>query len=172
MDAAPVAEAFERRLRLDQRVTVGKASDRDRVDALAAALCERIAAGWLATDQASQAQREPRAAIDLIAANRCNHGTPAIFAAIVGALLAHGDYSMHLADLAAYSGAPAELGKLYLDPHGWADRAIRNAGCSGSSSSDRAVAGYAARIWRVNSSAPGDADQDRNSAVGNTQKPH
>ncbi len=100
-----------------------------------------------------------RAAIELIAGNYFSRGEPGIFAPIVDALLAHGDYYMHLADLAAYSRVQAEVGKLYLDPPAWADRAIRNIGCSGKFSSDRAVAGYAERIWRVKPSAPRSADR-------------
>ena len=97
---------------------------------------------------------------------------PGIFAPIVDALLAHGDYYMHLADLAAYGRAQAEVGKLYLDPSAWADRAIRNIGCSGKFSSDRAVAGYAERIWRVKPSAPRSADRLDIGPVRGAHDPH
>ena len=87
-------------------------------------------------------------------------------------LLAHGDYCPHLADLAAYSHAQADLGKLYLDPHTWAGRAIRNVGCGGKFPSDRAVAGYAGQIWRVKSSVPGGADLGRSARMRAAQEPN
>lgn len=115
---------------------------------------------------------QTRAAIDLIAENYFSRGESGIFVPIVDALLAHGDYYMHLADLAAYSRAQAQLGKLYLDPHAWADRAIRNISCSGNFSSDRAVTGYAEQIWRVKPSAPRTADRLRSGAARNAHDPH
>jgi glycogen phosphorylase len=45
---------------------------------------------------------ETRRALDMIAANARSPAEPEIFAPIVGVLLTHGDYYMHLADLVAY----------------------------------------------------------------------
>jgi starch phosphorylase len=45
---------------------------------------------------------ETRRALDMIAANAFSPAEPGIFAPIIDVLLTHGDYYMHLADLAAY----------------------------------------------------------------------
>jgi len=65
------------------------------------------------------------------------------------ALLTHGDYYMHLADLKSYLEADQRLGKLYADPDGWARKAILNVAGSGKFSSDRTIAEYAAEIWNA-----------------------
>ena len=41
------------------------------------------------------------------------------------------------------------LGRLYVDPHGWAHTAILNVATSGKFSSDRTIAEYAREIWGV-----------------------
>ena len=128
--------------------------------------------GWYDPHWHYAHEPQTRAAIDLIAGNHFSRGEPGIFAPIVDTLLAHGDYFMHLADLSAYSRAQAELGKLYLDPQAWAERAIRNVGCSGKFSSDRAVAGYAEQIWRVKPSVPGGTDLGGDTRMREAQEPH
>ncbi len=114
----------------------------------------------------------PVTAIDLIAGNHFSGGEPRIFAPNVDTLLAHGDYFLHLADLAAYSRAQSDLGKLYLDRRTWAKRAIRNVGYSGKFSSDCAVAGYTEQIWRVKSRVPGGADLGRSARMRVAQVPN
>ena len=64
-------------------------------------------------------------------------------------LLTHGDYYMHLADLASYLEADGKLRALYADPDAWARNVILDIASSGKFSSDRAIAEYAADIWRV-----------------------
>jgi starch phosphorylase len=56
---------------------------------------------------------------------------------------------MPLADLSAYARAQEKVGELYRHPEAWARKAILNVGHSGTFSSDRTIAEYAADIWRV-----------------------
>jgi starch phosphorylase len=90
---------------------------------------------------------ETRKALNLIFSDHFNKGEPGIFAPIRDVLLTNGDYYMHLADLTAYAQAQARVGSLYLDPEGWARKAIMNVACSGKFSSDRSISEYAADIW-------------------------
>jgi len=92
---------------------------------------------------------ETRQALDLIAANHFSQDERGVFGPILDTLLAHGDYYMHLADLTSYAAAQSNVSALYQDPEAWARKAIINVGSSGKFSSDRAIAEYAADIWRV-----------------------
>ncbi len=64
-------------------------------------------------------------------------------------LLTHGDYYMHLADLASYLEADGALCTLYTDRGAWARKAILNVAASGKFSSDRTIADYASDIWHL-----------------------
>jgi glycogen phosphorylase len=90
-----------------------------------------------------------RAALDLIMANHFSPHEPDVFAPIVDALLRHGDYYLHLADLPAYAEAQTRLGDLYERPADWSRKAILNIAGSGMFSSDRTIAEYARDIWQV-----------------------
>ncbi|MGA9032301.1 MAG: glycogen/starch/alpha-glucan phosphorylase, partial [Sulfuricaulis sp.] len=92
---------------------------------------------------------ETRAALDLIFSGYFNRHEPGIFDPIREALLTHGDYYMHLADLKSYGEAHERVGELYADPVGWANKAILNVASSGKFSSDRTIAEYARDIWRT-----------------------
>jgi starch phosphorylase len=92
---------------------------------------------------------ETRAALDLIRADHFSPDEPGLFAPLLDALLAHGDHYMHLADLAAYLEADAQLVALYADPRAWAGKAILNVAASGKFSSDRTIAEYAREIWHA-----------------------
>jgi len=92
---------------------------------------------------------ETRAALDLVFADHFNAGEGGAFEPLREALLTHGDYYMHLADLRVYLEASERLGALYADPDGWARTAIRNVAASGRFSSDRTIAEYAAGIWNA-----------------------
>jgi starch phosphorylase len=92
---------------------------------------------------------ETRAALDLIFADHFSRNEPGIFAPLRDALLAKGDYYMHLADLQSYLEADQRLVKLYADSDGWARKAIFNVAGSGKFSSDRTIAEYAAGIWNA-----------------------
>ena len=81
--------------------------------------------------------------------NHFNRDEPGIFEPLRDALLAHGDYYMHLADLGSYTRTQADVEKLYQDADGWTQKAIINVAHSGKFSSDRTIAEYAADIWKV-----------------------
>ena len=90
---------------------------------------------------------ETRAALDLIFSDHFSRNEPGIFAPLRDALLTHGDYYMHLADLKSYLEADQKLCDLYADPASWSSKAILNVAGSGKFSSDRTIAEYAADIW-------------------------
>src|SRR6202043_1279288 len=92
---------------------------------------------------------ETRAALDLICSDHFSRNEPGVFGPLRDALLTHGDYYMHLADLTSYGQAHQRLGELYADPDAWARKAILNVAGSGKFSSDRAIAEYATGIWEV-----------------------
>ena len=92
---------------------------------------------------------ETRAALDLIFSDHFSHNEPGVFAPLRDALLTHGDYYMHLADLKSYLEADQKLCELYANPQSWASKAILNVAGSGKFSSDRTIAEYAADIWDV-----------------------
>jgi glycogen phosphorylase len=92
---------------------------------------------------------ETRAALDLIFSDYFSRNEPGVFAPLRDTLLTQGDHYMHLADLTSYCQAHDRLGALYADPGAWAHKAILNVASSGKFSSDRAIAEYAADIWKV-----------------------
>ena len=92
---------------------------------------------------------ETRTALDLISSNHFSRNEPGIFEPLRDALLTHGDYYMHLADLKSYLEADGALCQLYADSAGWARKAILNIAGSGKFSSDRTIAEYSKDIWNV-----------------------
>src|SRR5262245_29598197 len=92
---------------------------------------------------------EIRAAIDLMSSGHFSRNEPGVFDPLRDALLTHGDHYMHLADLASYVEADGRLRALYADPEAWTRKAIVNVASSGTFSSDRTIAEYAADIWHV-----------------------
>lgn len=74
---------------------------------------------------------------------------PDIFLPIRDALLARGDYYMHLADLTAYDKAQNQVAALYRNTDAWAHKALLNVACSGKFSSDRTIKEYAEDIWHT-----------------------
>jgi glycogen phosphorylase len=92
---------------------------------------------------------ETRAALDLIFSDHFSPNEPGVFAPLRDALLTHGDYYMHLADLKSYLEADQRLCDLYADPAGWSRKVILNVAGSGKFSSDRTIAEYAADIWNA-----------------------
>jgi glycogen phosphorylase len=92
---------------------------------------------------------ETRAVLDLIANNTFSRHEPGVFGPILDALIRHGDYYLHLADLKSYSEAHARLGAVYVDQEDWSHKAILNIAASGRFSSDRTIAEYARDIWHV-----------------------
>jgi glycogen phosphorylase len=105
--------------------------------------------GWYDPRWHYDHEPETRAALDLLFSNDFSANEPGIFEPLRDALLTHGDYYMHLADLRSYLDASERLGVLYGDPEGWAQKAILNVAGSGKFSSDRTIAEYAAEIWHA-----------------------
>ena len=105
--------------------------------------------GWYSPQWHYDNEPETRAALDLIFANHFSRYEPGVFGPLRDALLARGDYYMHLADLRSYLEADQRLRELYNDPEGWMRKAILNVAGSGKFSSDRTIAEYAAEIWNA-----------------------
>jgi starch phosphorylase len=78
--------------------------------------------GWYSPYWHYNNERETRAALDLIAANRFSSYEPGISASICETLLAHGDHYMHLADLKSYLEADQRLCDLYANRDEWRAR--------------------------------------------------
>jgi starch phosphorylase len=96
-------------------------------------------------------EHEPnlRYALDMIRDNAFSHAEHGVFAPIWDVLITYGDHYMHLADLSSYARTQEKVGEMYVRPEAWGRKAILNVGHSGKFSSDRTIAEYAAKIWRV-----------------------
>jgi starch phosphorylase len=105
--------------------------------------------GWYDPRWHYEHESDTREALDAIRDNRFSRDEPGVFAPILDALLTHGDYYMHLADLRSYRDAQARLAAVYATPDVWARMAIANVAASGHFSSDRTIAEYAADIWQT-----------------------
>jgi starch phosphorylase len=92
---------------------------------------------------------ETRAALDLIFSDHFSRYEPGVFTPLRDALLARGDYYMHLADLKSYLEADQRLREVYGDSDAWTSKVILNVASSGKFSSDRTISEYAAEIWKV-----------------------
>jgi glycogen phosphorylase len=112
---------------------------------------EEVAAsrGWYNPHWHYDNEPETRAALDLIFSDHFSRNEPGVFTPLRDALLTHGDYYMHLADLKSYLEADQRLRELYAQPDAWARKAILNVAGSGKFSSDRTIGEYAAEIWNV-----------------------
>jgi starch phosphorylase len=105
--------------------------------------------GWYNPQWHYDNEPETRAALDLIFSDHFSRNEPGVFEPLRETLLTRGDHYMHLADLAAYLEADQRLLDLYADPDGWARKVILNVASSGTFSSDRTIAEYAAEIWQA-----------------------
>ena len=92
---------------------------------------------------------ETRAALDLIFSDHFSPNERGIFEPLRDALLTHGDFYMHLADLRSYLQADERLCELYFAQDEWAKKSILNVAGSGKFSSDRAISEYAGQIWQA-----------------------
>ena len=112
---------------------------------------EEVADRRRAYDPRWHYENEPgtRAAIDLIAADAFSPLEHGVFEPILDALIRHGDYYLHLADLASYAEAHQRLAAEYADRGRWLRKVVLNIAASGRFSSDRTIAEYAKDIWRV-----------------------
>jgi starch phosphorylase len=105
--------------------------------------------GWYDPRWHDEHEPETHRAINLIRCGAVDRGEPGVFEPIVDALIAHGDYYMHLADLSSYVSIQEQAGALYQQPDAWARRAILNVAHSGKFSSDRTIMEYARGIWKA-----------------------
>ncbi len=96
-----------------------------------------------------QNEPETRAALDMIFSDHFSRDEPGIFEPLREALLTHGDFYMHLADLRSYLQADERLCELYRTPDDWAKKSILNIAGSGKFSSDRAISEYAGQLWHA-----------------------
>jgi len=96
-----------------------------------------------------QNEPETRAALDLIFSDHFSRDERGIFEPLRDALLTHGDFYMHLADLRSYLQADERLCELYRAQDDWAKKSILNIAGSGKFSSDRAISEYAGQIWHA-----------------------
>ena len=72
--------------------------------------------GWYNPHWHYDHEPETRHALDMIRDNAFSQAEPGIFTPIWDALLTHGDYYMHLADLSAYVQTQEQVGALYRNP--------------------------------------------------------
>jgi starch phosphorylase len=112
---------------------------------------EQVAASqaWYQPQWHYDNEPEIRAALDVIFAGHFSDHEPEVAAELRDTLLTHGDHYMHLADLTSYLEADQRLLALYADQPAWTHKAILNIASSGSFSSDRTIAEYAAEIWNA-----------------------
>jgi starch phosphorylase len=86
--------------------------------------------------------------LDLIAGGYFSHGDRELFRPLVEALLTRDEYLL-LADFDAYVDSQEEVARAFRDREHWTRMSILNSARSGRFSSDRAIAEYAERIWKV-----------------------
>ena len=86
--------------------------------------------GWY--DPRRQYEAETRQALDLIFSGHFNRREPDLFCPTRDALLTHGDYYMHLADLASAAATQSRAADLHADHAGWAARPYSSSAAPGS----------------------------------------
>ena len=79
--------------------------------------------GWYDPRWHYEHEDETRQALDLIFSGHFNRGEPGLYDPIRDALLTHGDYYMHLADLASYAATQSRVSDLYADRDEWGRKA-------------------------------------------------
>ncbi len=90
-----------------------------------------------------------KAVLDAIGGGAFSPEEPARYRALVDSLLWGGDHYLLLADFDAYVAAQARVDALYRQPQAWAAKAILNVAGMGLFSTDRTIAEYARRIWKL-----------------------
>jgi starch phosphorylase len=92
---------------------------------------------------------ELREVLDMIGSGAFSPGDPGLFAPIVDSLLEGGDPYLHLADFPLYIACQERVERAFRSPREWARLSILNAAGMGRFSSDRTVAEYAEKVWKV-----------------------
>jgi len=90
-----------------------------------------------------------KAVLDAIASGHFSPQEPGRYAALVDTLLSGGDGYLLLADYDAYVQTQRRVDALYRDTAQWTNKAIANVAGMGVFSTDRTIAEYAKRIWRI-----------------------
>ena len=91
---------------------------------------------------------ELRAALELIATGHFSEGDRQLFQPLIDNLTHHDTFQV-VADAADYSRAQNAVDQAWLDPARWNRSSIHNTMRCGFFSSDRAIADYAERIWKL-----------------------
>ena len=89
-----------------------------------------------------------RAVLDLIGSGHFSQGDPGVFRPMLDGLIQHDPYLL-FPDFDAYVACHQRVDEAYRDPERWTRMSILNTARSGSFSSDRSIAEYASRIWKV-----------------------
>ncbi len=90
-----------------------------------------------------------KSVLDAIGGGAFSPEEPGRYRALVDALLWGGDHYMLLADFDSYLAAQARVDALFRDAAAWARMAILNVAGMGVFSTDRTIAEYAERVWRL-----------------------
>ena len=89
-----------------------------------------------------------RAALELIASGHFSEGDRQLFQPLIDNLTQHDPFQV-VADAADYSRAQNAVDQAWRDTAGWSRSSIQNTMRCGFFSSDRAIAEYAERIWKL-----------------------
>ena len=82
------------------------------------------------------------------AAGLFSHGDRSLFSGLTGHLLNRDDYLV-MADFEAYVDAQRQVSRVWGDPDQWTRMSVLNVSRIGYFSSDRSIAEYAEKIWKV-----------------------
>ena len=98
-------------------------------------------------------QRHPalRRVMEALRSNMFSGSEPGLFDWFYEAILDHGDYYFHLADLESYIPTQQRVTQEFVQPCLWARKAILNVARIGKFSSDRTIREYARDIWHIQS---------------------
>ncbi len=110
-------------------------------------VADRKASGYRPRDELAKDPELARA-IELIATGAFSPGERGLFAPLVQELL-EVDRFLVLADFRAYVDCQKRVDKAWRDPRAWVRSSILNSARAGRFSSDRSIAEYAKKIWRV-----------------------
>ncbi|MEG3768511.1 glycogen/starch/alpha-glucan phosphorylase [Alteromonas sp. 14N.309.X.WAT.G.H12] len=94
---------------------------------------------------------EIKAILDWLETDYFTPGRPGALVSIKQSLLDQGDPYLVLADFRAYSDAQKRVDEAYRDKDRWAEMAIINTAKMGKFTSDRSIADYVSRIWKLSS---------------------
>jgi starch phosphorylase len=109
---------------------------------------ERLRAEGYAPRSFYETDPELKEALDQLSAGVFSPGEPGLFRPLVENLLTS-DPFLVLADFRAYADCQALVARAWGDPEGWTRASVLNVARAGMFSSDRAIAEYCRKIWKV-----------------------